>query len=311
MFRKLLLPLALLLAVAGCLPRTGSTETGGVPQLSAPEVAVAGSGGSIVSFDPPGSGARVLVRVPIDVRNPGRQPLELLAFTYTYSLGTETLTAGLGREHGTMPLRLAPGASTRLSLLLSGELRRDVDLLRQSADAFGDAGAGLPFRVTGTLSYTAPAHPFAEEQEIALSGSARPEAGPELPVLRLLSADSAAWSVTADEAHVRLLIEVGNPGTAGWLLQARSLWLHVDGVPLAAQSLPPTPVAAGGSTTVALPFRLERELLSPRARRLLSDLLSGSEVSVSLHGEMSVDVLGLGSFRLEAEPALEAVFNAD
>lgn len=309
---RLLLPsLLVLLALAGCLPRASLPQGSQIPELTAPLVSVTPGAATVVSLDPPGSGARVGVRVPVTVTNPGSRPLELRSFGYTPELGATPGQAGRFREHGTLPLVLAPGATIRLSLLLSGDLRRDAALLQEAAAAFRDGNPGLAWSVRGTLTFTADGHPFTEEQEVNLSGTAKPEGGPELPELQIRPAESAAWDTGAQEAHVRLVMEARNPGPVGYLLQARDLRLFVDGLELAGQALAPVPLAAGESAVFALPFRLGHRSLSAGARTALSDLLSGREVEVTVQGELQVDVLGLDSFRFEAEPALGARFNAD
>jgi len=309
--RKLLLSLLLLLLPAGCLPRTDAPEKDSLPAVTAPTVEVAASGAHVFSFDPPGSGARVLVQVPVEVTNPGSRQLELHGFRYSARLGGTAGQALSEKEHGTLPLRLGPGASIRLSLLLSGNLRNDAALLRDTADSFRDGADGLPWRVTGRLSFTADGHPFTEQQDVRLEGRARPATGPELPELRILEPESSAWSTEAEEAYVRLLLEVRNPGPAGYVVQGRDLRLHVEGEPLASEPLPPTPVAAAGTTVVPLLFRLEPGQLTPAARTALSDLLSGAPATVSVHGELLVDVLALDSYRLAAEDALTVRFNTD
>lgn len=307
--RLLSVVLVIILTAAGCAPRLtpDSVASGRLPELQAPGFSAAVSGTLVSSFDPPGSGARLRVQLPVAIRNPN--PFEL-----TVRLSELSFRLGSGSEARPLPeatgwLTVPAGSTAWHTFELSQGLRQDAGLLRQAAAVY--AGQRLPVILSGTFHYSSERHPWLTAGQFSVSALAGPDGTVELPELTIVAADSSAYFLPDDSPVVRVIIEAVNPGSIGYLLHAKDLVLQLAGQAIAVHDLPPTPVPAGSSSRVALNFAPVPALLSPAGRTALSDALAGAAAELLIEGQLALDVLGLDTWLLPADQQLRSVIHAD
>lgn len=284
--------LLLALVLAGCAPgaRSGS---GRLPDLLPPVLSLEPSSATVSRFDPPGTGASLSVTVPLTVTNPNPFPLQVHGVGYVYTVGS-TPTAEQSGQVETR-LMLLPGGSQQVALELPASLQADNRLLSEAAASF--QSGGLAWGVSGAVTYSSERHPW--QSSVQFSRSGRTGAGTGVLAPEFSLADPASiFSLDGTGAVIRVVLDVNNPGPAGWLLHAKDLMLQLNGEPVAIQDLPPTPVAAGSSARVVLTFSPVSALLSSTVRSGLSDALAGQPATALLSGDIAYDVLGLSSFAL-------------
>ncbi len=305
---KLSVLLVALLVLAGCAPRISQdgASRGRLPDLEAPQFAVAAAGAVIDSFNPPGSGARVRVLVPVQIVNPNPFPVTVRSMDLQFSLGAAPEQALSGSPND---VTVPANSAFELSLELSRGLRQDAELLRQVAATF--SGEPMALSLSGSYRYSSELHPWQTAGQVSLTTSARAGGAVELPQLELMAAESSAFYVAGDTPLVRVTIDVHNTGSVGYLLYAKDLLLRISGQEMALYDLPPTPVPARSSTRIALNFEPTPPLLSQASRTALSDALAGDRARLTVQGQFALDVLGLGSWLLPEGSQLDAVIHDD
>lgn len=300
--------LVLVSVLASCAPGAHSDRISSdrLPYLSAPQVSPGGQPARIDSFNPPGTGARVMVTVPVTITNPNDFPIQVQGVDFTHSLGGAAAAAG-ARALVNQPLQ-AQG-SHEFELLISRSLQRDAGLLTQVAGSF--AGQGLTFDVDGQVTYSSQHHPWQSTTAFQLSGVAASVTAVVAPDLAVGATDSSVFSLEDGSVVVRAVLSIRNPGSVGYLVHAKDLIAELAGLPVASQDLPPTPVPAGETVSVAVNFMPTAGLLTPQARTVLSDALAGAPVELLLRGPLAWDVLGLDSFQQPAGLQLHALLNGN
>lgn len=311
MFRlqlKLSVLLVAVLVLASCAPRISQDGAGRgrLPDLQEPRFAVAAAGAVIDSFDPPGSGARVRVLVPVRIVNPNPFPVSVREMDLRFSLGA---AAGQALSRSPSDVTVPANSTFEYRIELNRGLRQDAELLRQVAATF--SGEPLALRLTGSYRYSSELHPWQTAGQLDLSTTALAGGDVELPQLELVAAESSAFYVSGDAPMVRVTVDVHNPGRVGYLLHAKDLLLLISGQEVALHDLSPTPVPARSSTRIALNFEPTPALLSQESRTALSDALAGARARLTVQGQFALDVLGLDSWFLPAGLQLDTVIHDD
>ena len=300
--------LVLAVLLAGCAPATRQDQSAAdrLPELLPPQVSLSGERARIDSFNPPGTGASVLVTVPVTITNPNGFPIEVHSVEFSQRLAGSSDQVG---PRGLMNVLLPAASSRDFELRLSRSLRQDAELLTRIAQSF--AGSSLTFDIEGTVAYSSQMHPWNTQEGFSLGGTAVAQTGVMTPELVVNVSESTIFHLAGSPAVVRVVVNIHNPGTVGYLVHARELIVELAGEPVASQDLPPTPVAAGETTVVAVNFATTTGLLNRQARAVLSDALTGVPVELLVRGRVVWDVLGLDSFRQPDEMQLRAVLNGN
>ena len=294
--------------LAACAPRTSGDAAGRgrLPELVVPDIRLAEDGPELVSFDPPGAGAQLVVDVPVTFTNNNRFVVMVSGAEGELTLGQEAVAR--------LPVRLdaitlLPAQSVTQTLRLSFSLRQDPGLLGQVAELL--RGAALPLSLAGQFSYSSEHHRWSTSSTFTDAAELKSSVKVEAPSLHIVASDSSAFFLGGDVPVVRVLLEVSNPGQIGYLLHGKDLLLLIGGQAVASVDLPPAPVPAGSSNRVALNFLPLSSQLTPEARSALSDALAGAPAELSVLADLAVDVVGLDTFRLPAGEALTALIHTD
>lgn len=290
----LTVPLMLLL-IAACAPRAVSGSTGGrLPDLLAPEVSLPEQGATIVSFDPPGAGAQVNLKVTVAITNPNPFPLHLRNIDHSVDLGQGT--GPITGSNSGATLSLLPGASSTVEILVNTSIDGDALLLQSVASAY--RGVPLVFSAGLQVSYSSPHHSWLTVLDTIMSGSATPAGPLQQPIIELTGRVSSVHGVVTDTALLQLQLDVFNPGSVGYLLHGKDLSLELEGLQMAVLDLPPTPVPANATVPVTLAFEAVTSALDEASRSVLSDALAGQPTALVIRGGLALDVLGLDTFEL-------------
>ena len=299
--------LVLVSVLAGCAPaaRSDLTSSERLPYLNAVQVSQAAQPARIESFNPPGTGASVTVAVPVTVTNPNDFPVQIHGIEFSQSLGDAPAQAG---RSGAANQTVQPSSSREFELILSRSLQQDPELLTRVAKAH--AGGGLPFGVSGQVTYSSQYHPWHTTTGFQLNGLTSAGADIVRPEITVSAEDSSVFSLEDGSVVVRAVLTIRNAGSVGYLVHAKDLIAEVGGLPVASQDLPPTPVPAGETVTAAVNFMPSAGLLTAQARTVLSDALAGRNVELVLRGPVAWDVLGLDSFQEPGVLEFSTVLNS-
>lgn len=300
--------LVLASVLASCAPgvRTDQTSSDRLPYLLAPQVSQTGQPARIERFNPPGTGASVTVTVPVIVTNPNDFPVLVHGLEFSQSLGGAAAQIG---PRGLINQQLQAHGSHGFELRFNRSLQQDPGLLGQVARSF--AGQGLKFDIAGQLTYSSQQHPWNSTTGFELAGSAAATTGIVAPEITVSAADSSVFSLEDGSVIVRVVVTIRNAGAAGYLVHGKDLIAELAGLPIAGQDLPPTPVPAGETVTVAVNFMPTAGLLTQQARTVLSDALTGATVELAVRGPVAWDVLGLDSFRQPGGMEFGTVLNSN
>lgn len=240
-------------------------------------------------FNPPGAGATITLSIEATVSNPNSFPVTLEAIDYRLYLAEQA--AGVGRYQTSQWLE--PGGTAPVQLELAVGLQQP-GLLRPVAEAF--AGTPLPVRIDGAVTVSTLGYRPTFAPSTLVSGAVRARETLSPPLLQLNEAESDLFLLEPGVPVVRVVGRAINPGGVGYFLYGTDLALVIDGQIVAKADLRPSPVPAGGAGRIEILFYPDMGALAADARETLSQALAGVPLSLSVQGELQLDVLGLGTF---------------
>jgi LEA14-like dessication related protein len=307
--RSFLFVFVFLAALSGCLPFRRAASAGAAIDRAEPiapiEPLVLISSESVIErFDPPGPESTSLLELSLSTR---AQNINAFAVTLTridYDLFLQNVKVSSSQFS---PNLLVQGNSEEpLTLALSTPLER-TDLIRAAAQTF--AGAPLPFRLEGTLSFTSDNYGFTTRKLVLLSGELSSRQQLELPTLSLVAGENRIFNLREGVPVIRLLLEAANPGDVGYFLYGKDLEVLLNDVPVAKQDASPVPVQAGQTSRFEVLFYPDLTHLNSDATPLLEEALNGLETQVTVRGQLFVDVLGVDTFEVPTWSVSDVLVN--
>ncbi len=247
---------------------------------------------SLGKFNPPGAGSVINLTAGLSVSNPNELPLRLDTIDYQLFLGEQAAVSST-----LLPaITLAPGATQQLSLKESISLQNNPDLVRAVSQAF--TGVAVPLRLEGRVSLSAESIVQRLRHETVVSGEVYASETVAPPLLRLDEMQSGAFLLEPGVPVLRAAIRLSNPGDIGYFLYGTDLLLLLGGQPLVYGDMMPVPVPAKGTGRAELLFYPDVERLSSQARDALAAAFEGIPTSLEVQGNLSMDVLGVGTFEV-------------
>ncbi len=292
--RSTLAPAALLVAlvalVAACVP---GADVRTVPLGEVEPLTLDAIDGRtrIERFDPPGAGERLQLQVGALARNDNPFGVRLDRVDYRVVLNDATVAEG-ALEPGAF---LEPdGGTAPLLFPVDAALPPRRPLLAAVARAF--TGEPLPYRIEGTMRFSAGGHAFDVRDGTLLSGTILPRETVAPPRVRHDFESSRAFELRPGVPVLQISAGVSNPGEIGYLLTGKDVALRMGGVEVARLDVGPVPVPAGAERRLELLFYPDRARLEPAGLRALNQALAGTPTDFEVRGELAMDVLGVESF---------------
>ncbi|NLG09719.1 MAG: LEA type 2 family protein [Deinococcales bacterium] len=294
MARLLLLPLALLLLLAACAPRTEIRTTQEIGSVEPMAFELVQGRTSIERFDPPGAGGRLEMTVGAQVRNPNAFGVWFDGVTYSVALEGKTVARGAIAADA----YLEPGATVPVSFDLATSLANDPELLGAAVRAFTDRP--MRFRIDGTVRFRTATHSYETRNRTLLEGGTLARQTVQAPILRLDEASSRVFMLQEGVPVVQVVLQAANPGDIGYFLHGKDLRLTLGGWPLATEDMRPVPIAANQASRIDILFYPDAGGLPEEGRLVLEAALAGHTTLLRVEGELFMDVLGVDSFPMPA-----------
>jgi hypothetical protein len=292
--RGFLLGLFLLVSVSGCLPFRRATGAGTVIDRAEPlapiEPLVLTLGESVIEhFDPPGPTSTSLLELSLSTRVQNVNPFAVILTHVNYDFFLQGRKVSSGNF--TPGLQVGGNSQEPLTLALSSPLEA-TNLIKAAAQTF--AGTPLPFKLEGTLSFSSDNYGFTTRKLVLLEGELTSRQQLELPALTL--AEGQAFMLREGVPVIRVLVAAENSGDVGYFLYSKDLEIFLGDVAIAKQDVSPVPIQAGQATSFELLFYPSLAELGPEATNVLAAALDGVDTTLTLRGELLVDVLGVDTF---------------
>ncbi|MBS3967186.1 MAG: LEA type 2 family protein [Truepera sp.] len=244
---------------------------------------------SLGKFNPPGAGATITLGVDAVVSNPNSFPVSLHELDFRLYLADQAAVAG----RYLVPKRLEPGETAGLQFEVAISLQQP-GLLRAVAEAF--AGTPLPVRIDGAVTVSTLGYQPSFAPAVLMSGVVQARETLSPPLLQMSEAESEVFWLEPGVPVVRVVGWAINPGGVGYFVYGTDLSLTLNGQLVASADLTPSPVPAGGAGRIEILFYPDLNALGAEAREALSEAIAGTPLPLAVHGELRLDVLGLGTF---------------
>ncbi len=295
---RLFLVLLLLISLGGCLPFGRAPSAGNAIDRAEPlapiEPLVLTSKESVIErFNPPGPDSTSVLELTLSTTAQNVNPfaVTLTRIDYQFYLQDKKVSEG----EFTPSLRVEATAQEPLVLALSTPLER-TDLIKAAAQTF--VGTPLSFRLEGTLSFTSDNYGFTTRKLVLLQGELTSRQQLELPSLSLAEGETRAFMLREGVPVIRTFIQAENPGDVGYFLYSKDLEVLLNNIPIAKQDLSPVPIQAGQATSFELLFYPVLSELDAEATNALADALNSAETTLTLRGQLFIDVLGVDTFEV-------------
>lgn len=287
---RLLLALAALALLAGCLPNLNT--------LDAPRFRYQPEGSGLVRLDPPGVGeAQALFRFNLEVSNPNDFGLRLGGFEGRLFLNGQAVAGARLSGSANVPA----GASAPLALEVRVPLAAGAPLLSE----FSALLAGRP---TSVRVEAAPVLTFGQLEQ-ALPPSRLFAATLEQPLALLaprLTLDARASGPrerSAERAVYRVVLQAENASPLGYVLTAPGLELELAGQRLASAGEVRLALPAFTQRRLTVDFELPPSALSALARGAVAGVRAG-QLGASVRGGLRLELPGVAA--LEVAPGVLA-----
>ena len=307
--RLFLVAVLLIVTVGGCLPFRRTPSAGVAIDRAEPlapiePLVLTPSESVIERFDPPGPDSTSLLELSFSTRvqNVNAFAVTLTRIDYDFFLQDRKVSSG-GFTPG---LQVEGNSQEPLTLALSTPLET-TNLIKAAAQTY--TGIPLPYRLEGTLSFTSDNYGFTTRKLVLLAGELSSRQQLELPTLSLVTGESRLFTLREGVSVIRVLVEAANPGDVGYFLYGKDLEVLLNDVPVANQDASPVPVQAGQSSRFEVLFYPDSGNLGDDTRTLLEEALEGVEISVTLRGQLFVDVLGVDTFEVPVWSVTDSLVN--
>jgi hypothetical protein len=114
----------------------------------------------------------------------------------------------------------------------------------------------------------------------------------------LAEGENRAFMLREGVPVIRALVQAENPGDVGYFLYSKDLEVLLNDIPIAKQDVSPIPIQAGEATRFELLFYPAVSDLGAEATNALADALNGMETTLTLRGQLLIDVLGVDTFEV-------------
>ena len=259
----------------------------------------------IARFDPPGAGERLELSLTVLARNPNEFGVRLDRFDYRVILADREVASGFlepaawVEAGGTVPLRFP----------VQADLPPRRPLLSAVARAF--TGEPLPFRLEGSVRFSATGFAFESRDGPLVSGELRPRETVSSPRMLVDEEASRVFELRAGVPVVQIAADVFNPGEIGYFLSGKDVVLTLAGHAAARLDVEPLPVPAGELARLNLSFYPDPAALGDDAALALDAALRGLPTAFAVRGALAMDVLGVESFPVPDGLALDGFVSAD
>ena len=289
----LLLLLAIPLVLTACAPGTG-------PRVAAPTFTVLSAGTGFQYVDPPGVGDGAAVfDVHLRATNPNPVGITLASLDGDFYLGGHRAAATSFRQGVELPAR----GSADLTLVVRVPLAQAPALVQTLAGLVG--GAATPYRVDATVGIRLLGTVETFPTVTLARGTARWSLGWQAPEIRLAEAGATLHLEGLTHAVLELPATLHNPARLGYVVEAPTVQLAVNGVEVATLRLSRIAAPAGSTVPMTLSFSFNPLQLGPAIASQVSAAAGGvGNLSFRVSGPLSLQAPGIASHRYAAAALL-------
>lgn len=277
--------------LSSCLPRTAPLRVEPKVDIIPLVFSLQPEATIIESFDPPGAGSQLDLKLGILVKNPNSFAINLRKLNYQLALaGTRIETNELEpnyyiRAYGEVPISIQVKAS------VEGKSK----LIKAIARAF--TGVNIDFSLDGQTVFESLTHEFKSSPETLVSGKIAVRNEVLLPLMSVNTVETSVYLLRADAPVIKVNIWAQNPGEVGYFIYGQEVNLNLDGEILMSQDIALNALPANQVTNIEIFFYPDMDYISESLKGKINAALAGTAIAFSLTGDILIDVLGIDTYR--------------